>query len=70
VLIDTGERRRLTAPATLRWEDGRVLHATPGFVIEVRLIRHVLWWRADGSRVEYERLTVPLEVPDRSEEQP
>ena len=70
VLIDTGERRRLTAPATLRWEDGRVLHATPGFVIEVRLIRHVLWWRADGPRFEYERLTVPLEVPARSEEQP
>jgi hypothetical protein len=53
-----------------RDEAGRVLYATPGFVIEVRLIRHVLWWRADGPRLEYEQLTVPLEVPDTPEEQP
>jgi hypothetical protein len=47
-----------------------VVQATPGFVIETRLVRHVLRWRADGRRLEYERLTVPLEVPDTSEEQP
>ncbi|MGH7320832.1 MAG: hypothetical protein ACRELA_14570, partial [Candidatus Rokuibacteriota bacterium] len=68
VLVDTGERKRLTASATLRWEAGRAVHATRGFVIEVRLIRHVLWWRADGQRLEYERLAVPLEIPDASEE--
>lgn len=68
VLVDTGERKRITAPATLRWEAGRVVHATPGFVIEVRLIRHVLWWRADDQRLEYRRLAVPLEIPDASEE--
>jgi hypothetical protein len=39
-------------------------------VIDVRLIRHVVWWRGDGPRLEYERLNVPLEVPDASEEQP
>jgi hypothetical protein len=37
VLVDTGERRRLTAPATLRWEAGRAVRTTPGFVIDVRL---------------------------------
>ncbi len=70
VLIDTGERKRLTAPATLRWEGGRVVQATPGFVVDVRLVRHVLWWRADDQRLEYERLAVPLEIPDTSEERP
>ncbi|MGH2652530.1 MAG: hypothetical protein ACRDHK_15110, partial [Actinomycetota bacterium] len=70
VLVDTGERRRLTASATLRWEAGRVVQATPGFVVDVRLVRHILWWRADAQRFEYEHLTVPLEIPDASQERP
>ena len=63
-------RTRRTAPATLSWTDGRVAQATPGFVIDVWLVRHVLWWRADGPRFEYERLTVSMEIPDAPEEQP
>lgn len=70
VLIDTGERKRLTAPATLRWEGGWVVQATPGFVVDVRLVRHVLWWRADAQRFEYEPLSLPIEIPDTSEERP
>jgi hypothetical protein len=70
ILVDTGARTRRTAPATFSWADGGVVQATPGFVIDVSLVRHVLWWRADGSRFEYERLTVPLEIPDAAEEVP
>lgn len=68
VLVDTEGRTRLTASATLSWEPGRVVHATPGFVKEVRLVRHVLWWRADSQRFEYETRVTPLEIPDTAEE--
>jgi hypothetical protein len=37
-------------------------------VIDVRLVRHVLWWRADRQCFEYEKRDVPLEIPETPEE--
>lgn len=57
--IDFGHRKRLTAPATMTWQDGRVVKAKAGYVIERRLIRQRCSWSPEDRRFECLSLAIP-----------
>lgn len=63
--IDLGERKRITAPATLRSQDGRVVEARPGYVIEARLISHFIRWDDQLNQFKYEIRLLPEEIVER-----
>ncbi|MGH7562044.1 MAG: hypothetical protein ACRENB_13620, partial [Gemmatimonadales bacterium] len=59
--IDFGHRKRLTAAATMTWQDGAVVRSQPGYVVERRLIRQRCRWEGDVQRFRCSRSAVPEE---------
>jgi len=59
--IDHGQRKRVTSPATLVWEHGRVIEAKAGYVLDLVLVTEIIEWVADRGRFEYRRAVPPEE---------
>ncbi len=59
--IDFGKRRRVTSPATLVWQDGWVLEAKAGYVIDLVLVSQIIGWVQARRRFEYRRSATPEE---------
>lgn len=61
VAVDLGDRERVTRPATLTWQDGRVIESKAGFVIEKTRIWEYAWWTPSANSYEYVYLATPEE---------
>ncbi len=59
--IDRGRRRRITSPATLVWQDGQVVEAKAGYVIDLVLVSQIIAWVQEQGRFEYRRSAPPEE---------
>ena len=59
--MDFGKTRRVTAPATMTWGNGEVVHATAGYVIEKRLISQIIRWNPKANAFVYEKRPEPEE---------
>ncbi len=59
--LDFGKRKRVTSPATLVWQDGLVVEAKAGYVLEFALISQIINWVGKHNRLEYRRVASPEE---------
>ncbi len=59
--IDTGVRRRVTSPATMRSEGGRTVGGSYGYAVDIRFPGY-LRWNPEAARFDYAR---PAEAPFR-----
>ncbi|MGH2374949.1 MAG: hypothetical protein ACRDIC_15980 [bacterium] len=59
--IDFSHRKRLTAAATMTWQDGAVVRSQPGYVVERRIIRQRCSWEVDVRRFRCSRSAMPEE---------
>ena len=59
--IDHGQRKRVTSPATLVWQDGLVIEAKAGYVLDLVLVTEIIEWVAERGRFEYRRAVPPEE---------
>jgi len=61
VAVDLGHRERVTRPATLTWQNGKVIESTLGFVIEKTKIWEYARWNPSDNLYDYVYLATPEE---------
>ena len=61
VAVDLGDRERVTGPATLTWQNGKVIESRAGFVIEKTKIWEYARWNPSGNSYDYVYLATPEE---------
>ena len=61
VAVDLGDRERVAGPATLTWQNGKVIESRAGFVIEKTKIWEYARWNPSGNSYDYVYLATPEE---------